>query len=114
MVLASFFLIFCVFFFFSDTATTEIYTLSLHDALPIYQAKDGRKGWRGPLGSAEFFGRGIGSIEVKPGDSKTLFVASGRATRGISNTCCGGADALIPGAPHFGVWRSQDEGKSWT
>ena len=28
--------ILCVFFFFNDTATTEIYTLSLHDALPIY------------------------------------------------------------------------------
>src|SRR5688572_32855615 len=28
-------LIFCSFFFFNDTATTEIYTLSLHDALPI-------------------------------------------------------------------------------
>src|SRR2546430_4141161 len=26
------------FFFFNDTATTEIYTLSLHDALPIYSA----------------------------------------------------------------------------
>src|SRR3712207_8830633 len=26
----------CAFFFFNDTATTEIYTLSLHDALPIY------------------------------------------------------------------------------
>src|SRR3712207_7609820 len=26
------------FFFFNDTATTEIYTLSLHDALPIYVA----------------------------------------------------------------------------
>src|SRR3712207_9581129 len=25
-----------VFFFFNDTATTEIYTLSLHDALPIW------------------------------------------------------------------------------
>src|SRR5436305_15157965 len=31
--LASFYLFF--FFFFNDTATTEIYTLSLHDALPI-------------------------------------------------------------------------------
>src|SRR5229473_6407778 len=28
-------LFFCFFFFFNDTATTEIYTLSLHDALPI-------------------------------------------------------------------------------
>src|SRR5256885_11610769 len=27
-----------VFFFFNDTATTEIYTLSLHDALPICSA----------------------------------------------------------------------------
>src|SRR3712207_8950787 len=27
------------FFFFNDTATTEIYTLSLHDALPIYERR---------------------------------------------------------------------------
>src|SRR6201997_5848207 len=31
----SFYILF--FFFFNDTATTEIYTLSLHDALPISQ-----------------------------------------------------------------------------
>ncbi len=31
-------MIFCFFFFFNETATTEIYTLSLHDALPIWQA----------------------------------------------------------------------------
>src|SRR5437588_10079210 len=30
---------FFFFFFFNDTATTEIYTLSLHDALPISQRK---------------------------------------------------------------------------
>src|SRR5438874_13578170 len=29
------FFLFFFFFFFNDTATTEIYTLSLHDALPI-------------------------------------------------------------------------------
>src|SRR5579862_10016537 len=29
---------FSFFFFFNDTATTEIYTLSLHDALPISRA----------------------------------------------------------------------------
>src|SRR3990167_3264220 len=34
------------FFFFNDTATTEIYTLSLHDALPICRFS----GQRGPLG----------------------------------------------------------------
>src|SRR2546430_11607177 len=27
------------FYFFNDTATTEIYTLSLHDALPIYSVR---------------------------------------------------------------------------
>src|SRR5258708_7966615 len=37
-------------FFFNDTATTEIYTLSLHDALPIYQAPYGRGSGRQSLG----------------------------------------------------------------
>ena len=46
-----------IFFFFNDTATTEIYTLSLHDALPI------------PL--LEFLGAGRGSgDENKLGDVK--------------------------------------------
>src|SRR5258708_31290569 len=43
-----------IFFFFNDTATTEIYTLSLHDALPIYLKRRKRRcpgegnhrGWR--------------------------------------------------------------------
>src|SRR6266496_6025144 len=33
----------CVYFFFNDTATTEIYTLSLHDALPIRRATSRRQ-----------------------------------------------------------------------
>src|SRR2546428_4975469 len=41
--------IFFFFFFFNDTATTEIYTLSLHDALPICAAGAGARprliGW---------------------------------------------------------------------
>src|SRR2546430_10834303 len=32
--------VFFIFFFFNDTATTEIYTLSLHDALPICERVD--------------------------------------------------------------------------
>src|SRR5216684_8449704 len=35
---------FCFFFFFNDTATTEIYTLSLHDALPILARARSRSG----------------------------------------------------------------------
>src|SRR2546429_1167440 len=48
---------FFFFFFFNDTATTEIYTLSLHDALPIWGRRDrarlrrhGRPDRRGPEG----------------------------------------------------------------
>src|SRR2546430_14138472 len=33
------------FFFFNDTATTEIYTLSLHDALPIYVRTNRPRFW---------------------------------------------------------------------
>src|SRR5260221_1929539 len=33
------------FFFFNDTATTEIYTLSLHDALPISSTPAESSGW---------------------------------------------------------------------
>src|SRR2546430_7549553 len=43
------------FFFFNDTATTEIYTLSLHDALPIYALIaeiDTARGGPGNLSSA--------------------------------------------------------------
>src|SRR3989442_8276008 len=36
------------FFFFNDTATTEIYTLSLHDALPISR-RQSRRTWRSTL-----------------------------------------------------------------
>src|SRR2546427_9264812 len=32
----------CLIFFFNDTATTEIYTLSLHDALPILAQGSGQ------------------------------------------------------------------------
>src|SRR2546429_8946435 len=41
-----------IFFFFNDTATTEIYTLSLHDALPICSHEEIIRQLRGPVGSA--------------------------------------------------------------
>jgi len=47
-------------------------------------------------------GSRVGSIAVQPGNSNVIFAASGRAVLGVSSTCCGGVDALIPGAPHFG------------
>src|SRR3712207_8228116 len=47
-----------LFFFFNDTATTEIYTLSLHDALPILRGgeelrRPGREAGRDAPGAAE-------------------------------------------------------------
>src|SRR5258706_12980837 len=57
------------FFFFNDTATTEIYTLSLHDALPISQRHHRRllpPGHPGPLplhGPAHLCARLLGRAE---------------------------------------------------
>src|SRR2546430_9410687 len=52
-----------IFFFFNDTATTEIYTLSLHDALPISARGASRIG-RGTRGSSVFTPRSaaLGSL----------------------------------------------------
>src|SRR3712207_983014 len=47
---------FFFFFFFNDTATTEIYTLSLHDALPIYLRQPLQAVLGGDVGALE--GRG--------------------------------------------------------
>src|SRR5687767_15201729 len=52
------FILYIFFFFFNDTATTEIYTLSLHDALPIF-LKAGQR-----LGVARAFGRQVVRDEV--------------------------------------------------
>src|SRR5476649_3103535 len=57
--------LFCVFFFFNDTATTEIYTLSLHDALPISGA-DPRA--PGPLGRCPPAGRQRPRSEEHPSE----------------------------------------------
>ena len=92
----------------------------------IYKSTNAGNTWVGPFGETTgpacgtgtspcraFNNRAVGSIAVKPGDSNTIFAASGRAVRGVSNVCCGGADALIPGAPHFGLYRSTNGGESW-
>ncbi len=79
----------------------------------LYKSTNGGKSWNGPYGAGQFGGRAVGSIAVQPGNSQVIFAASGRGVLGISNTCCGGVDALIPGAPHFGLYRSVDGGGSW-
>src|SRR2546430_16179595 len=53
------------FFFFNDTATTEIYTLSLHDALPISYEKI--------LDSWQFMARAAGGAPLAPGHEELGF-----------------------------------------
>src|SRR5256885_4158919 len=54
-----------IFFFFNDTATTEIYTLSLHDALPIF-------GGRGRTRTALVQGRQVASQRQSRGPQSQL------------------------------------------
>src|SRR5437667_10668362 len=56
---------FFFFFFFNDTATTEIYTLSLHDALPIYIILVGKGVASGyaPLGAVLVSARVVAAFE---------------------------------------------------
>src|SRR2546422_7688591 len=60
---------FFFFFFFNDTATTEIYTLSLHDALPICRrrsARPARPGTSGPAGAIYRWARVARIAEESP------------------------------------------------
>src|SRR5260370_9423728 len=49
-----------ILFFFNDTATTEIYTLSLHDALPIYGEVVERSANHDHIGRQELAHQGFG------------------------------------------------------
>src|SRR2546430_5375178 len=57
-----------IFFFFNDTATTEIYTLSLHDALPIFVEPGGAVGVtpHGRIDLGERLGGGEGGPARRP------------------------------------------------
>src|SRR5256885_13251708 len=68
------------FFFFNDTATTEIYTLSLHDALPIYLDYRCLHGARNRAISGE--GDGHGGVGGRP-DS----LRSGEHTSELPSPC---------------------------
>src|SRR2546430_4437946 len=66
--------VFCIviFFFFNDTATTEIYTLSLHDALPIsHRREPGAGEWRRPPASRPPGRPGLALRPSPTGDRKS-------------------------------------------
>src|SRR3712207_8144981 len=87
-------LFFC-FFFFNDTATTEIYTLSLHDALPIWdgaaldrwplvarQSGGSRPARAGPRGPDRLSARGS-----RPSDRKSTRLNSSHANISYAVFC---------------------------
>src|SRR3989475_10105290 len=68
-----------IFFFFNDTATTEIYTLSLHDALPISShPKEIAFFDRGPMDSTKLLGAGSWSAYWYNG-----YIISSEIARGL-------------------------------
>src|SRR3712207_7201838 len=87
-----------LYFFFNDTATTEIYTLSLHDALPIFGVQDlhhGRGPGEGPAAELHDQGGAAGQDELPrrvqqsrslPGDEQVLSAERGRRRRSEEHT----------------------------
>ena len=75
----------CVFFFFNDTATTEIYTLSLHDALPICVDHGARTLER----PRNIFGIGrIACAQAEPIAWGHLVCAAGKGAHGMAAGQC--------------------------
>src|SRR5258707_2503660 len=71
------------FFLFNDTATTEIYTLSLHDALPIFSFLDD-----GPTASAVTVSAATVGVDETPG-VQTIGGESTRLSSSHANIYCG-------------------------
>src|SRR2546425_10485757 len=113
------------FFFFNDTATTEIYTLSLHDALPISTSPASAVGVRGACGPSAALAPGkAGCAALKPwrcefppackpvrgfvcrAEAIPDHWAARRATSTLSPRCCrtpfssAGETTVTPGCPY--------------
>src|SRR5258708_11737114 len=71
-------------FFFNDTATTEIYTLSLHDALPIWQ--DRQAGQRRDCGALWGYGGADHSLHGADGERPGFSAADGAMQAVVSTT----------------------------
>src|SRR5207249_6138086 len=86
-----------LFFFFNDTATTEIYTLSLHDALPISRPE--RVGEGHEQRGAGVRARAVGQDDAVAAGCHDLTRCDGRG-RGGGSACTGAPGrANAPGPP---------------
>src|SRR3712207_7760773 len=80
------------FFFFNDTATTEIYTLSLHDALPILITANGNtlttttneEEWKREMSNSNWIQ--AGSIYLLKREIPTLFSLSDRKSTRLNSS----------------------------
>src|SRR2546422_10236540 len=87
-------LLFFFFFFFNDTATTEIYTLSLHDALPIWS------GSRRPASFPALPGRaGLSSPRSLPCGTGRARLRRLKEARDPSESRVGSCSVFLPGTP---------------
>src|SRR2546426_5007462 len=101
------------FFFFNDTATTEIYTLSLHDALPICVPRARRDGARGRAGRP--LAGGVAAADRR-GDRKSTRLNSSHLVISYAVFCLKKKKRgrLAPGSSHkmirTGGWRGSSGG----
>src|SRR5437867_13219518 len=80
------------FFFFNDTAPTEIYTLSLHDALPICQT------YRHIVGLPAILGDADGAVRVET-DRKSTRLNSSHRTISYAVFCLKKKNDIYPQVP---------------
>src|SRR3712207_8683356 len=105
------------FFFFNDTATTEIYTLSLHDALPISVARgaqrpelvrarvgrrEGRRGVDDERVEPGGLGRGVlVGVDVERADRKSTRLNSSHANISYAVFCLTKTNKLVTIAENY-------------
>src|SRR5213082_245028 len=93
-----------IFFFFNDTATTEIYTvsdtLSLHDALPISTLQDANGGVLS--GRVVTWMSSDGSVAIVNGSGLVTAVAPGQATITATSEGKSGSAAITVASPSGG------------
>src|SRR5688572_31032121 len=92
-------------FFFNDTATTEIYTLSLHDALPIYDRVGARRNRYAARRGAGPGGTGPeGRVPPPAGDRKSTRLNSSHSQISYAVFCLKKKTNIDTEMQRYGLW----------